>query len=255
MVTPSTWVVIPTYNEVQNLEPLLESLLARPDLGVWGVDDASTDGTAAQWAEWAYHNPDRVRVLHRPGKWGLGSAYRQVFTHPDALHSEWLVQMDADGSHQVADLDRLLAQRGHADLVIGSRYVPGGSTPGWPLSRQLLSRTGSWYARAMLALPIRDVTGGFKCWRTAFLQRLPLQQVEAQGYGFQIALTAWAVWMGGVIRETPITFVERQSGISKMSPAIVREAIRLVWTLRARHETWRLSPEPCLPASQVEERL
>jgi len=253
MVTPPVWVVVPTYNEVDNLSPLIEALLARPALGVWGVDDHSTDGTAGLWTAWKHRAPDRVHVMHRPGKLGLGSAYQQVFTHPTALQSDWLVQMDADGSHQVADLDHLLAERFTADLVIGSRYVPGGATPGWSLMRRTLSQAGSWYARTVLDLPIRDLTGGFKCWRTAFLQRLPLADLQIQGYGFQIASTAWAAWMGGVIRECPITFVERRAGTSKMSVAIMREALGLVWTLRSHHQASLLQHADSTTSQSLEE--
>lgn len=227
-----TWVVIPTYNEWDALSDLLPELLHRIPCIVLGVDDASTDGTGRLWDSWHDCYPDRVQVIHRSGKLGLGTAYLAAFDYCLQRGADWIVQMDADGSHRVIDLVKLLAVAPTADMVIGSRFVPGAETPEWPRWRKLLSIGGSWYSRQILGCSIRDVTGGFKVWRASFLSTLPLDQVEATGYGFQIAMNAWATTMAGRIQEVPICFPERRVGRSKMSPAIVAEALVLVWGVR-----------------------
>lgn len=235
MTAPATWVVLPTLNEAGALPTLLNTLRTLPELGVWGVDDASTDGTAAIWDAAVRADPEHVRVLHRPARLGLGTAYTTAFRHPAVQSADWVVQMDADGSHRPADLVRLLAARPQGDLLIGSRYVAGGKTPGWPWHRRGLSRAGSFYSRALLGVPVSDLTGGFKVWRTDLLARMPWDQITATGYGFQIATTAWAYWLGARVVEVPITFIDRQTGVSKFSGAMVTEALGLVWALRRRH--------------------
>ena len=197
------------------------------------VDDASPDGTGVIADTIAARNP-RVSVLHRAGKEGLGVAYRDgfrwVLDRPDARA---VVQMDADFSHDPADLPRMLAPlMRNADLVLGTRYMRGGGTVGWPWYRQLISRGGTMFARTVLLLPYRDLTGGFKAWRRELLEAIRLRETSGSGYGFQIETTWWAHRRGAVIREVPIVFRERVAGTSKMSGGIVREAMLLVVGLR-----------------------
>ncbi len=237
-----TWVVIPTYNERDTLTRLLPDLLDRVECTILGVDDASEDGTASLWDAWRSRCPDRVEVIHRSGKLGLGTAYLSAFEYClDRGVAEWIVQMDTDGSHRVEDLVHMLAEAPSTDLVIGSRYVPGASTPGWSSRRRAVSKGGSWYSRQVLGCPVRDLTGGFKVWRASFLRRMPLDQITATGYGFQIAMNAWAWTVGGRIQEVPICFPERQAGTSKMSSGIVWEAVGLVWQVRAQCRMWQLT--------------
>jgi dolichol-phosphate mannosyltransferase len=228
------WVVLPTYNERENLEGMVEAILAAlPEGSLLVVDDASPDGTGVIADTIAARNP-RVSVLHRAGKEGLGVAYRDgfrwVLDRPDARA---VVQMDADFSHDPADLPRMLAPlMRNADLVLGTRYMRGGGTVGWPWYRQLISRGGTMFARTVLLLPYRDLTGGFKAWRRELLEAIRLRETSGSGYGFQIETTWWAHRRGAVIREVPIVFRERVAGTSKMSGGIVREAMLLVVGLR-----------------------
>ncbi len=227
-------VVIPTYNERENLGALVAAVLATdPMLDILVVDDNSPDGTGALADELARHS-DRVRVLHRPGKSGLGAAYLAGFAYALDRDYECILEMDADFSHDPADLPRLLApvRAGRADLVLGSRWTPGGSTRGWPLHRRILSRGGSWYARTILGVPVRDLTGGFKCFRRRTLEGLDLGTVRTSGYGFQIELTYLALRGGSRVLEVPIAFTERRLGQSKMSGRIAAEALAMVWRLR-----------------------
>lgn len=228
------WVALPTYNERDNLEPLLVALFdAVPSVRVLVVDDNSPDGTGVLADEIAARDP-RVDVLHRPGKQGLGAAYRAAFG--DLLSRadcDVIVQMDCDFSHDPADVARLLAAvESGADLVLGSRYVPGGGTPGWPVARRMISRGGSLFARTVLRLPAHDLTGGFKAWRADVLRGIDLGRVGTQGYGFQIEMTWWASQRGATIQEIPIVFSERRAGASKMSRRIVVEALLMVLRLR-----------------------
>jgi dolichol-phosphate mannosyltransferase len=231
---PRVWVALPTYNERDNLRPLIAALFdAVPSARVLVVDDNSPDGTG-QLADELAANDDRVQVLHRPGKEGLGAAYRAAFAYllnrPDC---DVIVQIDCDFSHDPADVARLLAAIGSgADLVLGSRYIPGGGTPGWSLARRAISRGGSLFARTVLQLPAHDLTGGFKAWRADLLRRIDLQRVGTQGYGFQIEMTWWARRSGASIREIPIIFSERRAGQSKMSRKIIAEALLMVLKLR-----------------------
>ncbi len=226
-------VVVPTYNEAENLPRLAETLLGLDlDLGLLVVDDASPDGTGRLADELAAADP-RVMVLHRPGKQGLGTAYVQGFQHGLA-HSDarLLVQMDADFSHNPAKVPELVAAARGGAVAIGSRYVPGGGVKNWGLGRRLLSRGGSLYARLILGLPIHDVTGGFKCWPRQVLEGLELASVKSNGYAFQAEMSFRAHRQGHRLVEVPITFVDRRVGQSKMSPAIALEAVWLVWRLR-----------------------
>ncbi|MFJ7749594.1 polyprenol monophosphomannose synthase [Arthrobacter sp. NPDC097144] len=229
--------IIPTYNEIESLPKTLQRLrLAVPDSDVLIADDNSPDGTGAYADEIAAKDP-RVHVLHRKGKEGLGAAYIAGFRWGLERGYDILVEMDADGSHKPEQLPLLLeaAEKG-ADLVIGSRWVPGGSVVNWPLHRKILSRGGSTYSRLMLGIGVRDITAGFRAFRRSTLEALDLSAVESVGYGFQVDMTFRVARMGLRIQEVPITFVEREFGASKMSGNIVFEAIANVtkWGLSAR---------------------
>ena len=232
-VNRSVTVVIPTYNERDNLRTLVPRILALGSAyGVVVVDDASPDGTGEVADALAAANPGRVRVLHRPGKAGIGPAYAAGFRVALALGTPLVAQMDADLSHDPLALPRLVAATADHDLVLGSRYAPGGATVGWPRRRLLLSRLGGWYAQAVLGAPIRDLTGGFKVFRRAALSALDLDAVRSDGYGFQIETTWRVLRAGGRVIEVPITFHDRVAGASKLSRRIVLEALIVVWRLR-----------------------
>lgn len=228
-------VVLPTYNEADNILRALAQVrdsAMQPDIMV--VDDSSPDGTAKLVEEFAALHPGRVRLLSRSGKQGLGGAYRAGFATALELGYELVVQMDADGSHPVEALAQMRDSiDAGADLVIGSRYCSGGALdPGWPWYRKALSKGGNAYARRMLGLPVRDLTGGFKMWRADALARLDLGAADAAGYGFQIQTTLAALRTGAVVREVPILFLDRRLGDSKMSNAIILEAMRAVHRMR-----------------------
>ena len=234
--TERVWIALPTYNERDNLEPMIAAVFAAaPEVRLLVIDDNSPDGTGVLADEVAARDA-RVQVLHRAGKEGLGAAYRAAFSHLLERHRpDVIVQMDCDFSHDPNDVPRLLEGiRSGADLVIGSRYVRGGSTPGWGAGRRVLSRGGSTFARSVLALPIHDLTGGFKAWRSGLLRSLDLDRVETQGYGFQVEMTWRAHKLGASIRELPIVFSERRAGQSKMSRRIIVEALLMVLRLRLR---------------------
>jgi dolichol-phosphate mannosyltransferase len=230
---PAIIVVVPTYNERPNLAALARGVL---DLGAEYrlviVDDNSPDGTGDLADDLARTDPGRIDVLHRPAKCGLGPAYIAGFRHALQLAPDLIVQMDADLSHDPATLPRLVAAAGAADLVIGSRYVPGGGTAGWPLQRRLLSRMGGRYARAVLGVPVTDLTGGFKVWRRATLAEINPEALRSDGYAFTIEATWRALRQGARVVEVPITFTDRVAGASKLSRRIVVEAALLVWKLR-----------------------
>lgn len=228
--------IIPTYNEIESLPLTLGRLRAAvPSSDVLIVDDNSPDGTG-DLADRAAAADDQVHVLHRTGKEGLGAAYIAGFRWAMERKYDLLVEMDADGSHRPEQLQSLLDVVDEADLVIGSRWVRGGSVENWPLRRTLLSRAGSFYSRIMLGLPVRDITAGFRVFRRTTLEALDLSAVESVGYGFQVDMTFRVARLGLRIVEVPITFVERELGASKMSGNIVVEAILNVtrWGLHAR---------------------
>ncbi len=234
----SAWLILPTYNEAQNLEPMVRAAL--PQLEAAGteptilvVDDASPDGTGALADRLATELPT-VRVLHRTSKEGLGRAYLAGFVTALEGGADLILQMDCDFSHDPTDLPRLIAAAGAADVVLGSRYVPGGGVQNWAFSRRVLSRGGCAYARLILGLPVRDLTGGFKCWNRAALEALDLDGVEADGYGFQIEMTYRASRAGMTVAEVPIVFRERREGQSKMNSWITLEAVWKVPALRIR---------------------
>jgi dolichol-phosphate mannosyltransferase len=224
-------VVVPTYDERENLPGALERLRTHvPDADVLVVDDGSPDGTgelAEKIAE-RESGPDgsrRIHVLHRAGKLGLGTAYVAGFGWALERGYDVVVEMDADGSHRAEDLPTLLAATEHADLVLGSRWIPGGSVVNWPMSRHLLSRGANTYTRIALGIPLHDATGGFRAYRASLLGELTLEDVASQGYCFQVDMAWRAVRSGARVVEVPITFVERELGQSKMSRAIVVEAL------------------------------
>ena len=228
--------VVPTYNEVTNLEDVVRRIREHiPDLDVLVVDDASPDGTG-ELADKLSESDPQVHVLHRLGKQGLGVAYLDGFGWAISHGYDVLVQMDADGSHQPEQLPSLLSALPTADLVLGSRWVPGGSVENWPAARRLLSRGGNRYARVAIGVPLADATGGFRVWRRSTLEGLDLRTVASQGYCFQVDLAWRAVEAGYTVVELPIQFVERVRGQSKMDRAIVNEAfVRItVWGLRRR---------------------
>ncbi len=223
-------VVLPTYDERENLPQVVPQILAAsPLVDVLVVDDNSPDGTGAIADGLARWDP-RVRVLHRERKEGLGRAYLAGFAEALKRGYGRILEMDADFSHDPARLPALLAA--DADVVLGSRYVEGGGTVNWGVGRRLLSRGGSLYARLILGLPVRDLTGGFKCFRREVLESLDLASVRSTGYAFQIELTYRALRRGFRVVEVPITFVDRRVGRSKMSRRIVAEALWMVWKLR-----------------------
>jgi len=229
------WVIVPTYNEAGNVGPISAAILeALPSATVLVVDDDSPDGTGRLADELAAADA-RIRVLHRPAKEGLGRAYLDGFAAALRGGASTVVQMDADFSHDPATLLRMIAPvvAGDADLVIGSRYAPGGGVVDWGLGRRLISRGGSLFARTVLGLAPRDLTGGFKAWRAETLAGVPSAGVHAGGYVFQIEMTFRAARAGATIRELPITFRDRRVGQSKMSRRIVAEALVVVVQLRA----------------------
>ncbi|HZZ48314.1 MAG TPA: polyprenol monophosphomannose synthase [Pseudonocardia sp.] len=229
-------VVIPTYNEWDNLEPIVSRVHERaPSADVLVVDDASPDGTGRLADRLAQADP-RIRVMHRAGKDGLGAAYLAGFAWALARDYDVVVQMDADGSHPPERLPAMLTALADADVVLGSRYVPGGSVVNWPKHRELLSRGGNLYSRMSLGVGIKDITAGYRMFRTAVLRELTLGEVNSQGYCFQIDMAWRAVRAGFRVREIPITFTERERGDSKMSGSIVREALWRVtcWGLASR---------------------
>jgi dolichol-phosphate mannosyltransferase len=234
-------ICLPTYNERENLEPMLRALggVLPEDARVLVVDDSSPDGTGQLADELAAELPF-VEVLHRPRKEGLGPAYLAAFRQALAGGAELILEMDCDFSHDPQDVPRLLTAAENADLVLGSRYVDGGGVENWGALRRFVSAGGSLYARVLLGVGIRDLTGGFKCFRRAVLEAIDLDAVTSTGYAFQIEMTYRAVRRGFLVAEIPITFADREAGSSKMSKTIFLEAVWKVPVLRARALTGRL---------------
>jgi dolichol-phosphate mannosyltransferase len=227
------WIVVPTYNEAANLEPLVAAVRASaPEARMLVVDDASPDGTGRIADAIAAADP-AVEVMHRAGKAGLGLAYVNGFARALEAGAELVLEMDADLSHDPRDVPRLIEHaRGGADLVLGSRYVPGGGVQDWDLVRRAISRAGCRYARTVLGVGVRDLTGGFKCFRASTLRAIDFETVRSEGYAFQVELTYRALARGLRVEELPITFRERSAGESKMSARIALEAMWLVPALR-----------------------
>jgi dolichol-phosphate mannosyltransferase len=246
------WVIVPTYNERENLEGVIKAVRAKldeaaPDHAILVVDDSSPDGTGKLADRLALEDP-HVRVLHRPQKLGLGQAYIAGFRRALAEGASLVIEMDADFSHDPAHLPAMIAASADADLVLGSRYVEGGAVRNWGKVRRLVSRGGCLYARIVLGVDVRDLTGGFKCFRREVLEAIDLDAIHSQGYAFQVELTYRALELGFRVREVPIVFADRRVGDSKMSRRIVLEAIWMVPRLRTgsrgagapRHESEHL---------------
>lgn len=225
-----TVVVIPTYDERENVAGMANAVLSQdPAVELLFVDDNSPDGTGAEIDRLAETEP-RIHCLHRERKEGLGRAYVAGFRKAIELGADRIVQMDCDFSHNPADIPRLLAE--DADLVIGSRYVAGGGTPGWPFRRRLISRLGGAFIRCATGMPLKDPTGGFKCWRVETLKAIRFETVESAGYSFQLEMNH-RTWKGGfTIRETPIIFSARAAGYSKITTAIAVESFKIALKLR-----------------------
>ena len=231
-------VVVPTYNERENL-PKLVDLVLRHDVSLLIVDDGSPDGTGQVADEIARRHPGRVDVLHRTGQRGLGRSYVDGMKHALAMGADVVCQMDADLSHGPEYLPELIAATREYDLVIGSRYVNGISVVNWPLRRLILSTAGNAYVRVLTRLPVRDCTAGYRAWRRATLERVPLDRVASEGYSFQVEMLYHAVRAGCSVVEVPIIFVERRRGHSKLSKRVLFESLIFPWRLMWR----RLSPK------------
>jgi dolichol-phosphate mannosyltransferase len=245
----TAWLILPTFNEADDLEAIVAAARAALEAALPGahrvliVDDASPDGTG-RIADRIAAEHDDVAVLHRDEREGLGPAYVAGFRRALAGGASYVFEMDADFSHDPADLPRLLAAvRGGADLALGSRYVDGGRVEDWGLLRRAISRGGCAYARGVLGLSVRDPTGGFKCFRREVLEAIDLESVRSHGYGFQVELTQRALQHGFVVREVPIVFRDRRHGRSKMSPWIALEAIFVLPQLRSRDRADRPMPD------------
>jgi len=225
-------VIIPTYNERENIEPMLDQLLALPyGLEILVVDDGSPDGTGALVEARAAREP-RVHVLRRAGKMGLGSAYRDGFRYALQNGAEYIFEMDADFSHDPDSIGEFLAAAAEVDVVLGSRYLHGVTVVNWPISRLILSYCANRYTRLVTGLPVNDATGGFKCFRRRALEAIDLDKVQSDGYSFQIEMSFKCWKRGFTLREIPIMFVDRRAGASKMNHGIVWEAAWMVWKLR-----------------------
>lgn len=232
MPHPKTLICLPTYNELENLPLLVTEIHAvAPEVHILVIDDNSPDGTGRLADELASADP-RIQVLHRAAKQGLGRAYLAGFAWALARDYELIFEMDCDFSHMPRYLPDFIRKAESCDVVLGSRYIPGGGTKDWDWKRRLISRGGNTYAQLILGLPYRDLTGGFKCFHRHVLQALPLDEIVGSGYVFQIELTYRSVLLGFRIGEVPIEFPDRTRGQSKMSGNIVREAVTKVWQLR-----------------------
>ena len=245
-------VILPTYNERENIERIVEAVLAQAaDMDVLVVDDNSPDGTG-ELADRLAAEHDRVHVMHRSGKLGLGTAYIQGFEWGLAREYEYLFEMDADFSHEPADLLRLRAAvaTGHGDVAVGSRWVPGGGTRNWSFLRTFISRGGSIYARLILGIPVEDLTSGFKCFSSRVLEALDLNSVGSNGYAFQVEMNYRCYQRGFRVVEVPIVFVDRRVGKSKMGTHIVTEAMLVV--LRLRWQSWFGASPQSTPAPTIE---
>jgi dolichol-phosphate mannosyltransferase len=228
-------VIVPTYNERDNLPVIARELLAIPGVGVMVVDDQSPDGTGTIADDLAAAHPDRIFVTHRTGARGLGRSYIDAMQHVLTTSDvDVICQMDADLSHLPSDLPAMLAAAAEADLVIGSRYVRGGRVLNWPKRRVLLSTFANRYVRVLTGIPVLDVTAGFRCWRRDLLRRIPFARLRSDGYAFQVEMTWHARRAGARIAEIPITFVERRAGQSKLSGRVIAESILLPIRLALR---------------------
>lgn len=228
----TTIIIIPTYNEAENIEKLIAKIFSvDPSLNILVVDDNSPDGTA-RIVQNIMTNDERVHLIRRPGKLGLGTAYIDGFKYAIERGYEAIFEMDADFSHNPEDIPRFLQELNNADLVIGSRYLTGVNVINWPLQRLVLSYFANLYTRIITGMPIRDATGGFKCFRSEALRKIELSKVKTNGYGFQIEMN-FRFWANGFrVKEIPIVFTDRRNGTSKMNKKIILEAVLLVWKLK-----------------------
>ena len=231
---PTALVVVPTYNERDNLPLLVAGLMLHPNVRLLVVDDASPDGTGALADEIAARHAGRISVMHRTGVRGLGRSYIDGLKHALEEPVDLICQMDADLSHDPAQLPGLIAAAAHADVVIGSRYVPGGTIVNWPMRRRLLSRFANMYVRAVTRVSARDCTSGYRCWRREALAAMPLDRFISDGYSFLVEMLYVAQRRGSRISEVPITFVERRLGESKLSGAVLIESAVAPWRLVGR---------------------
>ncbi|MCX6388986.1 MAG: polyprenol monophosphomannose synthase [Solirubrobacterales bacterium] len=242
-MSPTVWLVLPTYNESENIESILDAITVQLEAAATGnwhvlvVDDNSPDGTGRTADRLSQESGGRIEVLHRPGKEGLGRAYVAGFKHALAGGAQLVIQMDADFSHDPKDIPRLLSAAESADVVIGSRYAAGGMVRDWGTMRRVLSRGGCRYASTILGAEVADLTGGFKCLRRRTLELIELDTVKAEGYVFQIEVTYRALLQGLNVVEVPIVFRDRRAGTSKMSSRIAIEAMWAVLALRRRVDT------------------
>lgn len=233
-------VVIPTYNECENIEKMIHRLIELyPNIHILVVDDNSPDGTG-KYVENKSKEDDRIHVIHRAGKLGLGTAYVAGFKHVLEKGYDYIIQMDADFSHDPKEVGNLLKEIEENDLVIGSRYIQGVNVINWPMSRLLLSYFASIYTRVITGMPVMDATGGFKCFRSEVLKSINLDKVKSNGYSFQIEMNFKTYKKNFKIKEIPIVFTDRVEGTSKMSKKIVHEAVTMVWKLRIRSILGRL---------------
>jgi dolichol-phosphate mannosyltransferase len=237
MTLPRALVIVPTFNERDNLPVLTESLMALPNVELLVVDDRSPDGTGDLADDLARRHPGRIDVLHRTEQPGLGRSYidgmRRALASPQP--ADVICQMDCDLSHDPKHLPDLIAATDRADVVIGSRYIPGGRVVNWPLRRRFLSRFANMYIHAITRLAARDCTSGYRCWRRETIAALPLDRFDSNGYSFLVEMLYAASARGCRIAEVPITFVERRQGVSKLSRAVMFESILMPWRLVGRH--------------------
>jgi dolichol-phosphate mannosyltransferase len=234
MNPPAALVIVPTYNERDNLPQLAERLMLLPNVRLLVIDDRSPDGTGDVADSLAGRYPGRLEVMHRSGPRGLGRSYLDGIRKAVGESVDVVCQMDADLSHDPVHLPALIAAAADADIAIGSRYVPGGEVVNWPLRRRLLSRFANLYSRSVTRMDVRDCTSGYRCWRRAALAALPLDHVRSEGYSFLIETLYMAVQRGIRVAEVPITFVERRRGESKLSGAIILESMMTPWRPIAR---------------------
>ncbi|MEP7305318.1 MAG: polyprenol monophosphomannose synthase [Acidobacteriota bacterium] len=236
MSVPTALVIVPTYNERENLPIVAEQLLAYPNVRLLVVDDQSPDGTGDIADDLARRHAGRIDVMHRSGRRGLGRSYVDGFGAALSSNADVICQMDADLSHDPAHLPALIAATANADLVVGSRYVAHGAIVNWPLRRLLLSRFANLYIRLVTRLDVRDCTTGYRCWRRTALADLPLDRISSDGYSFLVETLYMAAQRGARIVEVPITFVERRQGESKLSRAVLLESVLMPWRLIGAHD-------------------